>query len=283
MISKKTFDDIQEALRSHGKPRHGFRKQKGFLFLNFARCSSCGYSITAERKIKPSGRQYYYYRCTHKNREKPCTERGYTRQEKFESEVKRNVELLSLPDERKENFLSRVAEWSKDLLAKKNEQIEDLKSELSSLKLKIERLNAAFADGNLNVDEFKELKNPLLPKRVEIEEKIVALQTTHGNRLEPLPSWILEANQAAEWAGEKNWVEMKSFLRRVGSNRLLRSQTLRVSYEIPWDFLAETNLAVRRAASVSEVNSLWVEARGVEPLSSLLSTQTSTCLSGVGF
>lgn len=134
------------------------------------------------------------------------------------------------------------------------------------LKLKIKRLNAAFADGNLNVDEFKELKNPLLPKRVEIEEKIVALQTTRGNRLEPLRSWILEANQAAEWAEEKNWVEMKSFLRRVGSNRLLRSQTLRVSYEIPWDLLAETNLAVRRAASVSEVNSLWVEARGVEPL-----------------
>jgi hypothetical protein len=30
------------------------------------------------------------------------------------------------------------------------------------------------------------------------------------------------------------------------------------TFALVWDFLAETNIAVRRAASVSEVNSLWV-------------------------
>src|SRR5258708_204564 len=50
---------------------------------------------------------------------------------------------------------------------------------------------------------------------------------------------------------------MKSFLLKVGSNRLLRSQTLRVSFKKPWDFLAETNLAVSATASVLEQNSVW--------------------------
>src|ERR1700719_5258856 len=67
MISKKTFDEIQHVLLDNGKPQNGLRKQKGFLFLDFASCSSCGFAITAERHIKRSGRQYYYYRCTHKN------------------------------------------------------------------------------------------------------------------------------------------------------------------------------------------------------------------------
>ncbi len=280
MISKRTFDQIQNALVANGKLSHGFRKQKGFLFLNFARCRCCGYSITAERKIKKSGLKFYYYRCTHKNREIPCTERNYTRQEKFESEVKRNTELVGLSDEWKEKFLARLEGWSDESLGRKHEKIERLKSELSSLKSKIERLNTAFTEGTLNIEEFKEMKNPLVPQKVEIEQKIIRFQTTHDNRLEPLRNWILQANQASKWAAEKSWLEMKSFLKRVGSNRLLHAQTLSVSFKKPWNYLAKTTVALRGATSLLERNSRMVEARGVEPLSSKLSTQASTCLFG---
>ena len=96
MISKETFDRIQYALLDNGKPQNGYRKQKGFLFLDFATCSSCGYAITGERHIKKSGRQYYYYRCTAKNKKEPCADRVYTPQEVFEAEDKRNVSLLTL-------------------------------------------------------------------------------------------------------------------------------------------------------------------------------------------
>jgi site-specific DNA recombinase len=280
MISKKTFDQIQNVLLTNGKPRHGRRIQKGFLFLNFAKCGSCGYSITAERKIKKSGLKFYYYRCTHKNRNQPCDDRLYTRQERFESEVKRNTGLLCLSDEWKEKFLARVENWSEEAIGKKQLLIDRLKSDLSVLKSKIERLNTAFTEGTLNIDEFKEMKNPLVPKRVEIEQSIVALQTSKADRLEPLRNWILEANEANRWVVEENWLKMKSFLKQVGSNRILHAQTLRVSFKKPWNFLAETNLAVRRTGSLLEQNSLWVEARGVEPLSPPLSAQTSTCLAG---
>ncbi len=283
MISKKTFDQIQNVLLVNGKPRHGFRKQKGFLFLNFATCASCGYAITAERHIKKSGLQFHYYRCTHKIKKHPCEDRLYIRQEKFEAEVKRNTERVCLPEEWKEKFLASLETFSENSRAKKQERIGGLKSELSSLDLKIQRLNGAFTDGSLNIDEFKELKNPLVPKRIEIEQKIVALQKSKADRLEPLRNWISEANEASQWAVDENWLEMKAFLKRVGSNRLLRAQTLSVSFKKPWNYLAKTNLAVRATASLSEQNSLWVEARGVEPLSSKRSTQASTCLSGVNF
>lgn len=93
--------------------------------------------------------------------------------------------MVCLSDEWKEKFLARIEGWSEESLARKEDQIDRLKYELSSLKSKIERLNTVFTKGTLNIDEFKELKNPLVPKKVEIEQKIIALQTSRADRLEP--------------------------------------------------------------------------------------------------
>src|ERR1051325_1105293 len=43
----------------------------------------------------------------------------------------------------------------------------------------------------------------------------------------------------------------------VGSNRLLRAQTLTVSFKNPWLFLAETNIALRSVSDAAERNSRW--------------------------
>jgi len=50
---------------------------------------------------------------------------------------------------------------------------------------------------------------------------------------------------------------MKSFLGNVGSNRLLRAQTLTVTFKRPFDSLAETTLAVRSTSDVSAQNQNW--------------------------
>jgi site-specific DNA recombinase len=257
MVSKETWDEIQRIVLDVGKPQNGYRKQKGFLFLDFASCGSCGHAITAERHIKRSGLQFHYYRCTHKNKKHRCDDRSYTRQEAFEAEVKRNASLLLLPDEWKERFLARVENWSLEATDQKQIDIAKLKEKLASIKSKLQRINNAFAEGTLDIDEFKELKNPLVPDKVGIEQKIIALQSGKVDRLEPLRNWILEANEAQTMVRDENWLKMKSFLKKTGSNRLLHAQTLRVSFVKPWNYLAETNLAVRETGSISERTSLW--------------------------
>jgi hypothetical protein len=47
----------------------------------------------------------------------------------------------------------------------------------------------------------------------------------------PLRTWILDANAAREIVREDNWLKMKSFLKKTGSNRLLHAQTLRVLFK----------------------------------------------------
>ena len=256
MLSKQTFDDIQKALVAVGKPRRS-RAEKEFQFRHFATCGSCGYSITAERHVKKSGLRFRYYRCTGKSQTQPCENRSFIREEKFADEVKRNAQLVTIPVEWKEKFLARIETWESDVSQEKQAKIDQLKAEFVSLKAKIERLNKAFTDGSLDIDEFKELKNPLVPKKVELEQQIIGLEKSKANRLEPLRNWILEANAFENAVFNDNWLEMKSFLQRAGSNRLLRVQTLTVSFKKPFDLLAETNFAIRNTSVVSEPCSGW--------------------------
>ena len=133
MISKKTFDDIQKALVTVGKPRH-HREETKFLFLNFATCDLCGYSITGERHIKKSGLRFYYYRCSHKSKTQKCEARSFVRQEKFTEEVKRNAQLVIIPDEWKEKFLARVETWETEVSTAKQAQIDRLTTDLAAVK-----------------------------------------------------------------------------------------------------------------------------------------------------
>ena len=266
MISKKTFDEIQEALVKIGKPQsRNKRGHKGFLFLNFATCGSCGHCITAERHTKKSGRRYHYYRCTHKNKKQHCEDRNFIREEQFMEEVKRNVSLVTIPDEWKEKFLARIELWQNDEAQTRQQHVDRIKTELAALKSKIDRLNTAFTEGGLELSEFKEIKNPLIVQKAVLELKLAEVERGKVSRLEPLKNWVLEANQAERWVLQNNWLEMKSFLLKVGSNRLFHSQTLTVSFKKPWIPLAKIKVAAQRAASDSERSSLWWRRRELNP------------------
>ena len=143
--------------------------------------------------------------------------------------------------------------------------VDRIKSELAALKSKIDRLNTAFTEGGLELAEFKDLKNPLIVQKAVLEQQLAKTEKAEASPIEPLKNLILEANQAQKWVLENNWLEMKSFLQKVGLNRQIRSQTLTVSFKKHWISLAETTVAAQRAASESELNSIWWTRRELNP------------------
>ncbi|MEK7657977.1 MAG: hypothetical protein AAB366_02180 [Patescibacteria group bacterium] len=59
-----------------------------------------------------------------------------------------------------------------------------------------------------------------------------------GNHwLELVRNWIIEANQAKNFALEDNFSEMKNFLKKIGSNRRIFDQRLFVDFKKPWNYL----------------------------------------------
>ncbi len=256
MITKQTYDDIQRALVAVGRPRQS-RRDKGFLFRHFATCGCCGFAVTAERHVKKSGLRFHYYHCTRKSKVQQCEERGFVREERMAEEIRRNVALVILPEIWKERFLARIETWESEATDTRQQKLARLKGEQDALKAKLDRLNNAFADGSLDLPEFREMKNPLVPRKVELEGQIAVLAKSRSQRLEPMRNWILEANQAERLVFEGDGLEMKSFLQKVGSNRLLRAQSLTVTFTKPWNSLAETNIAASCAASGSDQLSIW--------------------------
>lgn len=259
MISKKLFDKIQKTLKDNGKPRKK-RKKKPFLFLNFAVCGECGYSITAERHIKKSGLEFVYYRCTKKSKTIKCSQSHFLREEKLAEQVKEYCQKVSLPDVWREKYLAKVKEWENESRQTSDLFAQNLKTELSAIKTKINRLVDGYLEGSFELAEFQEKKNKLMAEKKDIEEKLSDFERKGNHWLELTRNWILEANQAKNLALQENFSEMKNFLKKIGSNRRILDQKLYIDFKKPWNYLAEMP-AKARAAGEGEAeqssNSIW--------------------------
>ena len=224
------------------------RGDKGFLFLNFATCGSCGYCITGERHVKKSGLRFHLLPLHAQEQEAALRRPQLHPRRKIRrgSEAERGT-WLPFPTNGKRRFLATIETWEADEVARRSKRkLTVLKADLAALQGQDRPdQHTASPTAALELQEFKELKNPLdLQEEPNWNSKLPLLEKSKANRLEPLRNWILEANQAEKWVSEDNWLEMKSFLQKVGSNRLLRAQTLTVSFKKPFDLLAETNVAV---------------------------------------
>ncbi len=258
MISKKLFDKIQQAMKDNGKPRKK-QKEKGFKFLNFARCGECGYCITAERKIKKNGKKYVYYRCTKKSKIQKCQNR-FLREEKLAKQIKEYCQKVSLPDEWREKYLAKVNEWEKEESQSSGLFTQNLKKEISAIKTKMERLTNAYLAEAMELAEFQQTKNALMAEKKTKEEKLSDFERKGNHWLGLVKNWIIEANQAKNLALTENFLEMKNFLKKIGSDCVIASQKLSIDFKKPWNYIYNLS-AEARGEATSEAktltNRLW--------------------------
>ncbi|MEE8131530.1 MAG: recombinase family protein, partial [Candidatus Paceibacterota bacterium] len=247
MISKKLFDKIQIALKDNGKPRKKQKDKKEFLFLNFAKCGECGYCITADRKIKKSGREYVYYFCTKKSKKQKCNQNIFLREELFAEQVKEFCQKVSLPDVWRDKYLAKVEEWNEENKQTTGLFVQNLKLELEKVKMKMSRLTDAYLDEIFELSEFQQKKNALMARKKKIEEKLSDFERKGNHWLELVRNWILEANQAKNLALSDNFSEMKNFLKKIGSNPLIAEQKLAIEFQKPWNYLLKMPLSAFNA------------------------------------
>ena len=259
MISKKLFDQIQEALVANGKPRKK-RGPKDFQFMGFATCGVCGYAITAERHIKKSGLKFVYYRCTHKSKTIACTENRFLREEALAEQVKGLCQKVSLPDEWREKYLARLESEQAESRQSSGLFVQNLKTDISAITARLSRLTDAYLAEALELDEYLERKNALMSEKKSLEEKLSDFERKGNHWLELMLNWIIEANQAENLIKAENLSGMKDFLVDIGSNRRIAAGILVGEFRKPWHFLAEMPAHARGGAarpSGSSANQIW--------------------------
>jgi hypothetical protein len=174
-----------------------------------------------------------YYRCTHKSKTQKCSQNRFLREEKLAEQIKKYCQRVSLPDEWREKFLTKLeaetaeARRSSDLFA------QNLKAALEKVKTKINRLMDAYLEGDLELPEFQMKKNDLMNEKKTLEEKLSDFERKGNHWLELVRNWIIEANQAKNFVLEDNFSEIKNFIKKIGSNRRIFDQRLFVDFKKP--------------------------------------------------
>ena len=253
IIAKKLFDEVQEVMKRKSKPQKA-DKLKFFLYRGFFKCGECGFTITADKKIKKSGRKYVYYYCTKKNPNHVCTQNVFTREEKISAQINEAIQKVSLPNNE--------ADWLIDALTKEKEQTaqtesffaQKIKDEIKTIDEKLEKLMNAYLESALNLAEYREAKNQLVNQKQLLKDKLTAFEQKSNNRFELAAKFLNMVRQAKIIAYKENPEGSRDFLKKIGSNFRLSGQKLELDFKFPFKILVSAEPRLWRGEATSSQN-----------------------------
>ena len=232
MITLEEYDRIQFLLGRNGKPR---QRKNNFAYTGLIRCSNCGCMITADIKrkvIKTTGKQkeYTYYCCTHKKREKKCKEKSIE-VKNLEEQIERELSKYQFKKEFKELFFKIIDEEIKDK-PKENIIIADnLKNKINKLKIEKINLTKLICKGLISDEEFQKQRNEYEKEIATLKQKLHKLENEKKNeRLEKVKFTV----QAKTNFKKGNQKDRRIVLNEIGSNREIKDKKLTIT---PYNWL----------------------------------------------
>ena len=250
LISKKLFDKVQEIMREKGKPQK--MKKHNFAFLGLMKCP-CSAAITAEKKIKPSGREYVYYRCTKKKGY--CEEKHFLRQEELYKQITSFLQKVSLSSHDTQKVLAELDKQESQAKEQVKTTVQNLKEQLTLAEQKLEKLLDVYLSETITIEEYTSRKEKLIKLKVGLQEQIRDFEEKGLSWLEPAREFVLSLNQATKLLASENKTEMTTFLKNIGSNCILQNRQLIFSPKIQYKLTAERPPA-GEAGSEAASNSL---------------------------
>ena len=138
--------------------------------------------------------------------------------------------------------------WTKKMIAKLDKEKEEnvqaemtfaqnLKSQIAEHEETLDKLLDLQLSGTISTEEYAAKKQKILNQKIEISQKLKDFERKGNRWLELCRNFILTANQAQIAALQGNFSEKKNFLKRIGSNPLLRERLGFVEYKKPPELL----------------------------------------------
>ena len=228
IISKKLFDETQKKLKERGKVCEV--KKHFFSFLGLMRCF-CGCAITAERQ-----KGHNYYRCTKKKG--LCDEKHFLREEALTEQIKNYLQKVSLSSHDLEKIMFELEKDEAEAKEQAKISVQNLKEDLIKVESQLEKLLDAYLAGVIMTEEYTPRKQKILTRKLEFIEKIRDFEQQGQSWLEPARKFVLSLNQAEKLRESNQFEEMATFLKNIGSNRILQNRQLIFDYKIPYDLVA---------------------------------------------
>jgi len=237
LVSRDLWNKVQTVLGRYENKSNAYKYKNDkamFPFKRFLICGECGRNITAEKKVKPSGKEYIYYRCTKFNTK--CAQKAVN-EKILEAQIEKSLEGLRVPAETQEYItagLKQSFNLKRDTEDKTRQNLETRKKKLTK------RLAVLYED------RLDKVITPALyqEKFDEYSEEITGLDTkisrytqadldyySLGAKILELSNNLLSLYKNAT-RGEKH--ELLNFLL---SNSHLKDGKLLISYKKPFDMI----------------------------------------------
>ena len=225
IISKRLFDDVQNALERRGKPQKAVKEP--WPFCGLIHCS-CGMMFTVETRIKRQKNGnvhvYVYYRCTRKSKAVVCRE-PHIRAEELDKQLSALLLCYAMP-----------ASWADKLreLIDKDEANEKTdfahrvagdKKTITRLSEKLQRLLDSYLNGDVERELYQDKRAEILGKKKLLEEKIEQATLGVSTWVKPMKKWIETSVSICKIAKGDDLDAKKSLCLEIfGSNLQIRQK-----------------------------------------------------------
>ena len=270
IITKKLFDTVQEVMKRKSKPKG--RRLKYYVYRGFFRCGECGCFITTETQ-----KGHNYLRCT--KRKNPCSQR-YVREEIITSQSKEEIKKVSLSSAWVDACVEDLEKERTEIFQAESSFVLKLRNELVEIEQKLDALLDLQLNGALSQEEYIAKKTKLLNQKIDISEKISASTQKSDNRFEPLINFLKATNQAEKIALQENPERIRDFLKKIGSNHLVRDRALSLVLKKPWRVAQKWHSLSRSyslAPAVSGKSENWRRGRDSNPRDPCESNTLAPC------
>jgi len=234
IVSLGDFEAVQKRLKSKAKPRK-VKKGHNFPFVGLLTCGKCGAAITAQYAHGHGG-TYVYYRCT--KRLGPCSQK-YIGSNALIEQLKGRLEKIALKDEWAKYMLDEVTKWEKEEKSGGKEFAQNLEMKIVEVDKKLNMLVDEYLEGNIEKEIYLKKKDELVKTKTDLNKKRSDFGRKGNNWIEPMREWIKEANRAGNAALLNDFIAIKSFVKRNGTNRRLLGRKVGWDWNSDFKFLAE--------------------------------------------
>jgi len=247
IVSKEEFEKAQQLLGTvpTAKP-----KTISFPYTGLFTCGACGLSITAEKKKKPSGREYTYYHCTRQKYITPrCTEPSIE-VKTLEAQIEEFLDRVTLHKAQydwlckaMENTAPEDQKQRQEALQGQERAIADLERQLSNLTdLRLKEL--------VDDDEFLDRREQLQIDLSTAQERLQKTQqpTVTFEPAHALSFFLFQAKNCFLASDDEG---KRRLLKILCSNPSLRQRKALLTPKKPFEKVCKSAKFTRRCGSVS--------------------------------
>ncbi len=264
ILSPTLFETVQKQLASRATPRKS-KQAHDFPFTGLFRCSECHSMITAQWATGKCGGRYRYYRCTKKSGY--CSQ-GYLREDLLATQVKAQLQSVSLPEAWTEYMLKKNETWEHEEKHVSSNRLDRMKQDMRSLETKLDTLIDLHLSGDIERETYLKKKDALMREKVSLQSKASSVCAERKEWVEPLRKWILDSKRAGFFVESTEYAEIRDFVRTFGTNPALFNKTIAISFCPPSTFVS---------ASMARGGFCSVGAPQARPASVLSSEEVAIC------